>query len=74
MGARNYNISPNGDKWKVQGEGASRPLRNFDTQHEAIDYGRNVARNQGSQLTIRRPNGTIRDRDSHGRDNYPPKG
>ncbi|MGE6429946.1 DUF2188 domain-containing protein [Serratia sp. NPDC078593] len=44
------------------------------TQQEAIDAGRTIAQNQGSELVIHRPNGQIRDKDSHGKDPYPPKG
>ena len=45
----------------------------FNTQREAIEYGRIVAQNQASELFIHRPNGQIRDRDSYGKDPCPPK-
>ncbi|WP_223901269.1 DUF2188 domain-containing protein [Adlercreutzia equolifaciens] len=60
--------------WQLKGEGNSRATRIFDTQRDAIEYGRDVARNQGSELVIHRPDGRIRDKDSHGRDPYPPRG
>ncbi|WP_077270766.1 DUF2188 domain-containing protein [Klebsiella pneumoniae] len=41
---------------------------------EAIDAARSISRNQESELVIHRPNGQIRDRDSHGKDPFPPKG
>nr|WP_071986014.1 DUF2188 domain-containing protein [Escherichia coli] len=44
------------------------------TQQEAIDAARLIAQNQGSELIIHRPNGQIRDKDSHGKDPFPPKG
>ncbi|WP_428844897.1 DUF2188 domain-containing protein [Klebsiella pneumoniae] len=33
-----------------------------------------MSRNQESELVIHRPNGQIRDRDSYGKDPFPPKG
>jgi hypothetical protein len=45
------------------------------TQQEAIDAGREIARNQGGELLIHGRDGQIRDRDSSGgRDPYPPRG
>ena len=44
-----------------------------DTQ-AAIDRGREIARNQKSELLIHGRDGQIRKRDSHGHDPYPPKG
>ncbi|MBL1639252.1 DUF2188 domain-containing protein, partial [Klebsiella pneumoniae] len=43
-------------------------------QQEAIDAARSISRNQESELVIHRPNGQIRDRDSYGKDPFPPKG
>jgi hypothetical protein len=45
-----------------------------DTQKEAIDRGREIARNQGTELFIHGRDGQIRERDSHGNDPHPPKG
>lgn len=60
--------------WQVIGAGNSRATKRTETQKEAIDIAREIARNQGSELVIHRPNGQIRDKDSHGHDPYPPKG
>ena len=45
-----------------------------DTQKEAIDIAREIARNQGSELIIHGKDGRIREKDSHGNDPFPPKG
>ncbi|OFN42714.1 hypothetical protein HMPREF2559_01465 [Corynebacterium sp. HMSC072G08] len=75
MGANNYNVSPDGDKWKFQREGSSKPIKRFDTQKDAIDFGRPIARNQKAEFTIRGRGGQIRARDSYGSgDNFPPRG
>lgn len=45
------------------------------TQQEAIDAGREIARNQGGELLIHGRNGQIRERDSSGgKDDFPPRG
>lgn len=69
----NQHITPKGDKWQVKGAGNSRATKLFDTQYQAIEYGREIARNQKSELVIHRPNGQIRDKDSYGNDPCPPK-
>lgn len=60
--------------WQVKGEGNTRATVRTPTQREAIDIARGIALNQGSELVIHRPNGQIRDKDSHGNDPFPPKG
>jgi uncharacterized protein YdaT len=73
MAKRNQHVVPNGDEWAVRREGSSRVTRRAPTQSEAIDLAREIARNQGSEVVIHRPDGTIRDRDSYGKDPCPPK-
>ena len=46
----------------------------MNTQTEAIKIAREIAINQQSEVVIHRPNGQIRDKDSYGNDDYPPKG
>lgn len=64
---------PNGG-WQVKGAGNSRATVRTATQQDAISIARTIAQHQESELVIHRPNGQIRDKDSHGRDTYPPKG
>lgn len=64
---------PNGG-WQVKGAGNSRATVRTNTQTQAINIGRTISRNQGSELVIHRPNGQIRAKDSHGNDSCPPKG
>ena len=64
---------PNGG-WQVKGAGNTRATVRTTTQKDAINIARGIARNQGSELIIHRPNGQIRDKDSHGKDPFPPKG
>ena len=67
---KNQHVVPHPDGgWQVKGEGNSRA-----TQREAIERARSIAQNQGSELIIHRLNGTIREKDSHGKDPFPPRG
>ena len=59
--------------WAVKGEGDSRASGLYDTQREAIDTGREFARNNRSELFIHDRENKIRDRDSYGNDPFPPR-
>ena len=72
---KNQHVTPHpAGGWQVKGEGNSKATVRTSTQREAIDRARTISRNQGSELFIHRPNGMIRDKDSHGRDPFPPRG
>ena len=71
---KNQHIVPVDNKWGVRGEGNSRLTKIFDTQSEAIDAGKEMAINQRSELLIHGAHGRIRERNSYGRDPFPPKG
>lgn len=74
MAKRNQHAVPHDRGWAVKSTGGERASSVHDTQREAINRGREIARNQGTELFIHGRNGQIRERDSHGRDPYPPKG
>lgn len=63
---------PNG--WAVKGAGNEKATKVTSTQKEAIKVGTSIAKNQGSELTIQGKDGKFREKNSHGNDNYPPKG
>ncbi|UAN48169.1 DUF2188 domain-containing protein [Serratia sp. JSRIV001] len=71
---KNQHVVPHNGQWAVRGEGNQKVTSIHSTQQQAIDAGREISRNQESELVIHRPNGQIRDKDSHGKDPYPPKG
>ncbi len=60
-------------KWAVIGEGDGRASSLHGTQGEAIEAGREIARNNKSELVIHGRDNLIRDKDSFGNDSYPPK-
>lgn len=72
---KNQHVTPHpAGGWQVKGEGNSKATVRTSTQKEAIDRARAISRNQGSELVIHRLNGMIRDKNSHGRDPFPPRG
>ena len=64
---------PNGG-WQVKGAGNYRATVITSTQGKAIQAGKTIAKNQGSELFIHDKQGRIRERNSYGNDPYPPKG
>jgi hypothetical protein len=74
MTKRNQHVVPHDDGWAVRGAGSQRATSVHDTQQQAIDAGREIARNQGSELLVHGRDGRIRERDSHGNDSFPPRG
>lgn len=60
--------------WDVKRGGGERASGHFDTKREAVEYGRQVSRNQQTELRIHNQDGRIGQSDSHGRDPNPPKG
>jgi hypothetical protein len=66
-------VVPRQDGWAVKKSGASRASKVFDTQADAINYGRSQAKKESGQLYVHRKDGTIREHDSYGDDPNPPK-
>ena len=72
---KNQHITPHPDGgWQVKGAGNFRATVRTDTQYDAIAIGREIARNQHSELVIHGTDGRIRAKDSYGNDPFPPKG
>ena len=72
---KNQHVTPHPDGgWQVKGAGNSRATVRTATQKEAIEIARPISQRQGSELVIHRLNGQIRDKDSHGKDPFPPEG
>lgn len=71
---KNIHVVPHGKNWAWKREGSERVSRITDTQSDAIDQAREASRRERGELFIHRPNGQIRDRDSHGNDPRRSKG
>ena len=70
---KNQHVTPKGDHWQVKGAGNQKATKLFDTQKEAEEYGRQIAKNQHSELITHNKRGQIRSKDSYGPDPCPPK-
>jgi hypothetical protein len=75
MRNKNQHVTPhpNGG-WQVKGAGNSRATARTETQVASINKAVEIARNQRSEVVIHRQNGQIRDKNSYGKDPFPPRG
>ena len=70
-----HHVVPNADGgWDVKKGGSNRASGHFGTKQEAIDAGREISRNQGTEFFIHGKDGKIQRKDSHGNDPFPPEG
>jgi uncharacterized protein YdaT len=59
--------------WNVKRGGALRSSSHFDKKSDAIDAGRKISQNQGTEFVIHGRDGRIQRKDSHSNDPFPPK-
>lgn len=75
MPRKSHHIVPSEDGgWDVRKGGADRASGHYDKKQEAVNAGREMSQNQGTELVIHGKDGRIQQSDSHGHDPYPPKG
>ena len=73
-GPKSHHVVPNpSGGWDVKRGGGERASGHFDTKAQAVDRGREISRNQGTELRIHNRDGRIAGSDSHGNDPNPPK-
>ena len=75
MGRKTHHVVPdkNGG-WNIKKGGPQRSSGHFDNKKGAINAGRKISQNQGTEFIIHGKNGKIQQADSHGNDPYPPRG
>jgi len=74
-GPPSHHVVPNaGGGWDVKRGGADRSSGHFSTKQAAVDFGREISRNQQTELRIHNKDGRISQSDSHGHDPNPPRG
>ena len=71
---KNQHVVPHPDGWAVKAAGADRATRVTETQREAMEIAREIAKNQGSERIVHGENGRIRQKNSYGNDPHPPRG
>ena len=72
--AKNYWAGPNERGWQVKGAGNDRASSVYETQAEAWNEARRLARGSEGEAFLQGRDGQIRARNSYGHDPYPPKG
>jgi hypothetical protein len=71
---KQHHVQPHDDGgWEVKKSESDRASRVLPTKREAEKIGRDISKNQGTELVIHRSDGTIERKDSHGNDPNPPK-
>ncbi len=73
MAKSNQHVVPKDGGWAVRKQGAAKITKVFNTQNEAVQFARNVAKKNSGELFIHKADGTIRDRKSYGTDPCPPR-
>lgn len=74
MSGKNQWVVRRESGWAVRGEGNSRDTSHHATQESAIEAARGIAQNQRSELFVQNMHGQIRERNTYGKDPYPPRG
>lgn len=70
-----HHVVPNpAGGWDNRRANSDRSSGHYDTKQQAVDAARTVSQNQGTELVIHGRNGQIQQKDSHGGDDFPPKG
>jgi hypothetical protein len=73
MAKKGIEVVPHGDRWAVKKQGAERASSLHDTKVPAIKQATQQAKREQTELTIKRGDGTIQNRNSFGNDPIPPR-
>ena len=70
---KNQHVVSHEGEWAVKGEGNTKSTKITETKAEAIEIAKRIAKKNKSEVVIHKRDGTISDKDSHGKDPCPPK-
>jgi len=73
MAKKNQHIVPSPNGWGVRKENSTRLTKEFDRKQDAKDYGKEIAKNNHSELIVHNKDGKISEKNSYGNDPCPPK-
>lgn len=74
MTRKNQHVVPHAKGWAVKSAGAAKASSVHSTQKSAIKTARSNAIKNSSEMLIHRTNGRIRERNTYGKDPFPPRG
>lgn len=63
-----------GGGWQVKTGGSKKAAKVTETKAEAVEVGRDISKNQGTEFVIHGKDGKIQSKDSHGNDPSSSKG
>ena len=72
MSKKNYHVVKSGNHWAVKSNGMT--LSGHNTQKQAIESGKIIAKLTHGELSVHGRNGRIREKNNYGSDPFPPKG
>lgn len=72
--ATSQHVIPSNGEWAVKKANSDRVTKVFDKQREAISHAIKIAINQKAEVVIHGKNGKIREKNSYGKDAFPPRG
>lgn len=72
--AKQIHVVKHGTGWAAKQDNAQRASAVASTQRRAFERAREIAKNQGEEVSIHNKTGQIREKHSYGNDPYPPKG
>ena len=73
MAKKAIEVKPRGDQWVVQKQGTSKAASVHETKAPAVKAGTQQAKNEKTELVIKKQDGTIQNKNSFGNDPSPPK-
>lgn len=74
MSKKSKHVVPNPKGgWSVKSQGASRAIKSFETQSDAVSWARSKSKKEGLDLIVHGRDGTIRSSDSYRKDLSPPQ-
>lgn len=72
---KNQHVLPReSGNWAVKTEGAQRDTKVFQNKNDAIKHAKDIAINKKAELFIHAKTGRIQERNTYGKDKFPPKG
>lgn len=75
MAKKTHHVVPNPKGgWDVIKGGSEKASNHFTKKSDAVEKGREISKNQGSEFHIHGKDGKIQSKDSHGNDSNPPQG
>lgn len=74
MSKKQVHVVPHSEGWAIKTSGSDKAYRITETQTEAIKIGKEVAKNNATELLIHGTNGKIREKNTYGPDSFPPAG